>query len=368
MSINQSLPDDPQLNISALSSIFSNTTNSYKLLFFLAIMEEIKTNLTKGERNQSIKLNSLSIRMLQFAWYPHRFFNLSFGIQDKIARSLDILNFDIQGSAITNSKSFEELRIAIEDQFNAIGGRSLERYVPYRLLSPFFNRELKGLPDSKINNKVIELTGQSFDSNTPSIYRFSDDHSSIILHEKWLKYLSDNWRIVKGWALFEWANYLQKKNPSTPAILNKLQPPANRSPLKKQTDYWKLVSEDVDLHCIYSGQPLTAGAFALDHFIPWSFICHDELWNLIPSDPIANIKKGRAIPSENKIKPFINQHLIAIEIHHSKNRKSWPRIVQPYLEGLSLSADEILNPDLVAASLEGKMKPLISLAKNLGYQ
>ncbi|UZD64562.1 HNH endonuclease domain-containing protein [Marinobacter sp. AN1] len=368
MSINQILPDDPQLNISALSSIFSNTTNSYKLLFFLAIMEEIKTNLIQGENSQRLQLNNLSIRMLQFAWYPHRFFNLSFGIQDKIARSLDMLNFDIQGSAITNSKSFEELRTAIEEQFNRIGGKSLERYVPYRLLSPFFTKELKGLPDAKVNNKVIELSSQSFVTNAPPIYRFSDDHSSIILHDNWLNYLSNNWRIVQGWVLFEWANYLQKKNPSTPAILNKLQPPASRSPLKKQTDYWNLVSENINLFCIYSNQPLMSGDFALDHFIPWSFICHDELWNLIPADPIANIKKGRAIPSENKLKPFIEQHLIGIEIHHSKNRKSWPRIVQPYLEGLSLSADEVLNPDLVAAALEGKMKPLMSLAKNLGYQ
>ncbi len=78
---------------------------------------------------------------------------------------------------------------------------------------------------------------------------------------------------------------MQKRNPNTPEIARKLFMPSKRDSLKSQTNYWSQVLTHQQLRCIYSGQPLTPQRFSLDHYLPWSFVAHDQLWNLIPTLP-----------------------------------------------------------------------------------
>lgn len=35
--------------------------------------------------------------------------------------------------------------------------------------------------------------------------------------------------------------------------------------------------------------------YDVDHFIPWSFVMNDELWNLMPMDSAWNIKKSNKL-------------------------------------------------------------------------
>lgn len=54
---------------------------------------------------------------------------------------------------------------------------------------------------------------------------------------------------------------------------------------------------------------LSPTSFALDHFLPWSFVVHDRLWNLLPADPRANSAKGDHVPDRGYIEDFVRiQH------------------------------------------------------------
>jgi hypothetical protein len=66
------------------------------------------------------------------------------------------------------------------------------------------------------------------------------------LHEAWATYLEQNLTIVRGWALNEWAIYLQKRNPNTPAIIKKIQPPLKKPPLTTQRSIWKALLKEQD--------------------------------------------------------------------------------------------------------------------------
>lgn len=361
------LPNHSKLNVGSLAGLFKNTTNSYKLLFFLALIDELKNRAAHNDCNRQISIQKLTVNLLQFGWYPHRFFNLSFGLQDQIAQSLDNLVFRVDEHAITNPTTKARLRLSIKEQFQTIDGNSFSRYVPFRLLTPFFKEELKGVPDTKKNAMITELAGEAFKTEAPALYRFDSDCSKIELHPEWHRYILANFPIVESWALFEWANYLQRKNPHTPAILRKIKPPKQRGSLAKQTAFWNLVVEQRRIRCIYSNAHLSAGSFALDHFIPWSFVCHDELWNLIPADPRANSSKGRAIPEDKFLDPFIDQQIEALQVHRIQNNKKWRQIIEPYLEGLNLSESELMIPEKIGDAYEKKLRPLLDLAKTIGY-
>jgi hypothetical protein len=36
--------------------------------------------------------------------------------------------------------------------------------------------------------------------------------------------------------------------------------------------------------------------YDLDHFLPWSFVTHDLIWNLTPAPRSINIQKSAAVP------------------------------------------------------------------------
>ena len=91
------------------------------------------------ERNlfdyQPIHFRELVIEMLANAWYPHVFFKLSFGKQDQISLKLDRLNIQSGKEAITRKDVLISIinGYDVDDVIN-----SLMRYVPFRLIRPFF--------------------------------------------------------------------------------------------------------------------------------------------------------------------------------------------------------------------------------------
>jgi len=317
----------------------------------------------------SIPLKTVIINLLQFGWYPHRFFRLSYGPTDQVGKALDELDFAIDEQAITHPQTRDSLRAAIEAQFTRIRAQRFTRFVPYRLLTPFFSQELRGQPDHRKNDLIVQLARQSFATDNAPFYCFNEANDSLIIHPHWQAYFQRHYAIVRGWALLQWARYLQANNPSVPAILFKLEPPTQRSSLLPQRRYWQSVLDVAPLPCIYSGQPIDPSNFSLDHFLPWSFICHDQRWNLIPTTPEANSSKGRHLPDQNSLSDFIAHQYHGLEIYEQLHRgqRQWRNVANEYGEGLALAESELLDKEKLATAYHQKLNPLFSLAKNMGY-
>ena len=62
------LPENQDLPIDRLASVFRNVTNSYKFYWFLLILELIESSDSDG----ILSLEDISIRMLSNVWYPLR--------------------------------------------------------------------------------------------------------------------------------------------------------------------------------------------------------------------------------------------------------------------------------------------------------
>lgn len=362
------LPASSKLDIGALSRLFQKTTTSYKHLFFLGILSCFANRLKTDDGSNAFNLREIVQELLAFGWYPHRFFKLSFGPSDQVGRILDSLKFDLSESAVSNPRNNDRLRQAIEQQFDLINATELQRYVPFRLLSPFYQTELAGLADYKRNERIRTLAHDKFTSESPPLYRFSVQRDAIELHEAWADYLKSNLAIVRGWALNGWTSYLQKCNPNTPAIIGKIAPPQKRAPLKAQRRIWKAVLKEQKFTCIYSNEPISSSNFDLDHFIPWSFVCHDQLWNLIPADPNHNSSKGNSLPNIDQIGAFIFTQQKALAVAQSiLTKDSWQKVTEDYSAGLNIHADRLRDKDALREAYNRTLNPLVSLASQLGF-
>jgi hypothetical protein len=212
----QNLPESDQLNISALSRLFSDTTNSYKYLFFLSLLNIL--NRRQFEVLSPIRFQELVVEMLANAWYPHTFFKLSFGKPDKVAQRLDSLKLNIEEPIVQFKDSDKRLlRKAIASQNLKDTVSHLRRYVSFRLIVPFLVAELEGISRGKGNQvdmAIPAIADRCFEDYKP-LYRFDStlqkDCHSIIVHPVWAAYLEKHYVIVRSWLAWEFFHALRRK-------------------------------------------------------------------------------------------------------------------------------------------------------------
>ena len=101
--------------------------------------------------------------------------------------------------------------------------------------------------------------------------------TQIQIQKEWADYIEQNYEIIQGWIELNLTQYLQRRNPSVPGIVDKLFPPRERK-LEKVKKYWKMIVAIKPTCEIYGEKPLNEKNISIDHFVPWSYVAHDELW------------------------------------------------------------------------------------------
>ena len=144
------LPSSEQVDIATLAQLFNDTTNSYKYIFFLSLLELLRAR--NFDCKQPIALEEILVEMLVTCWYPHTYFKLSFGTQDKLAAGLEAMQLERYGNANNIARAGkDQVRQLIVDSGAAMP-EDLLRYVPYRIIRPFFSAETRGLKDTQVND------------------------------------------------------------------------------------------------------------------------------------------------------------------------------------------------------------------------
>ena len=94
--------------------------------------------------------------MLANAWYPHNYFKLSFGTQDQITSKLDSLNLVITEPILQFRDTDKKLlRQTIKEQNLDDIITFISRYVPFRLIRPFFANETRRMKDYDVNPLLL---------------------------------------------------------------------------------------------------------------------------------------------------------------------------------------------------------------------
>lgn len=289
------LPESAEVDVARLSAVFADTTNSYKFYWLLAVLDSLRDH---GQ--PLISMRELALRMVAGVWYPLDYFKLSFGKQDgfkPIAAAVSkYLTVDNRPSAPPLLAQLN--RALAPTELAALTDRTavLLRWVPFRFIRPFFEAETRGLPDHQINNRIAELAAQSMKAP----YRFVNGH--IEVHTPWLDYLQRHQGVLRGFIFWHLLRFVQKHNPNVIGLSEKLEKPGDEArKLKTATSYWKeFLVENNSFRCIYSNQTLLGNNLSIDHFLPWSYVAHNQLWNLIPTPKSVNSAKNNWLPSLEK--------------------------------------------------------------------
>ncbi len=356
------LPAHSRLNVAALSAVFANTTNSYKFYWFLAILDEL------AETGQPrIALRSLALRMVANVWYPLDYYKLSFGVDDGFKPIADFVSAHMQvDNRPTAQPLFEQLQAGLGGAALAAVGQKvmgLLRYVPSRFIRPFLKAELGGVPETKIDKRIAELSQGS----AAAPYRLGRE--AIELHPEWLAYLQEHQGILRGFAQWHLLRFLQKNNPNVIGLAEKLRRPtaADRN-LKTATGYWgSFLAETPDFRCIYSGQPLTTGTLSIDHFLPWSYVAHNQLWNLIPTSKTVNSAKNNALPDLGMyLGPFVQWQRAAFQFHAAQGHY---KLLEEYHLLFAQSVKDIQQQpaDWFEERLTQQIQPQHQTARNMGF-
>jgi len=230
--------------------------------------------------------------------------------------------------------------------------------VPHWFMSPWF---------PKCSEVQIVSLSQSFTNNCPyAIYRTTEKR--IILNPNWLRYISDNYGVLRDFCYWNLTLFLQRRNPNVPDIPHKLIQPLERNSLTQQRKFWNVIFEQTStLPCVFTGKTLTQGDFDLDHFIPWSFVAHDLLWNLLPVDSSVNSRKSNHLPDLNRyLPPFAETQQRGLRIISELQPNN--RLLEDYLQLGAGISDLIQMPSSNFLELYRKaMTPLYQIAENMGF-
>ncbi|MCP2025744.1 hypothetical protein L1276_000884 [Flavobacterium sp. HSC-32F16] len=342
-----SLPYSKYLSINKLSSVFANTSATYKFYWFLAILELVEEGSTYIDKRRILS------RMISNSWYTVNYFHISFGKQDLIQDAVKAIlkiedlkineNRSVINSVLENTQKIETLKLL----------NHFDKNVPHWFISSWFSGN---------RNEIYSLS-QNFDHGC--IYRLEKD--SIEINPMWISYLKLNSKILKDFCYWNLSLFLQKRNPNVPDIPNKISKSLVRNSLMKQTnEYWKLVFNELGaIDCVFTNNRLLFDEkkYALDHFVPHAFVSHDLIWNLIPIDKNFNSLKSDKLPSLDRyFDKFYTLQKTAYEIvksHNSKNK---------YLEEyLSIFPDLDGNSGLDYLRYKETIQPLITIASNNGF-
>ena len=342
----------------SLLKIFKNVTTSYKYLFLKSLLYKLKED--NFDTNE-FSINTLSNVMLAHAWYPIKYFKLSFGSQDQIKNIVDEISIPIR-----TKNNFLRILNSIEEQTGNKELPDILKYVPYRLLTTFYEKELRGIQDSKRNNAIYDISNIKFNDNKP-IYRFIN-HNKIFIHPKWIKYFKNNYGIVEAWLAWEWLSYLQKNNPNVPSLSQKLSPINERRSLTKERDIWANFIKNNKVKCIYSNKILSSDDFVIDHYLPWSFVAHNQAWNLIPVSKIDNANKSDNLPSRETMCKFIDLQFIFLStLLQNPEKKVYLKYLKSYEFDLNISKEILCDHKSFTLSYSKVLNPLLEQAKNMGF-
>ena len=350
------VPQHTSLTTEALSRVFSHTTATYKFYWFIGILD-----LFVKEGKTRIDVWDIMIEMVANAWYPVCYFHLSFGKSESLYEAIWTIQRARNIPISLSPKELSDwLHANIHDEFVSSTLRFLMNNVPYRFLSPWIRTD-----------NDDEMVARSLTLENGCLYRLVKEDGAmwIELNPVWLPYLKANYRILKDFAYWNLTLFLQKRNPNVPNVPNKLIKPETRNTLGKQHQYWDFVMlHGGEMHCIYTDAGLSPGHYDLDHFMPWSFVSHDLLWNLLPADSSVNSSKSNRLPSLDKyLMKLATAQQQSVRVALANNFSG--KVLEDYLSlGCSLQEFANMDEENLYDCFHRTYAPLSQIAQNIGFE
>lgn len=366
-----------QLDLKNFIHMLDDTTECYKFYWFDAILSIMSEGLFE------IEFDKIIDQMIVDAWYSVSEYHLHLGLKDgtgKIMNSLErAVEKLVKQSEIDPEAGKEEIMAEVKRRNQVIKEEKyqISKMVPYRLLSPFLI-EVGG--NDKLWNQRKRLIAYIREINQKSSLPYIIEDAvalkkRVVINEEWRQMLIDYMVPIRSWIKLKKVMYLQDRNPGVPGIIYKLEPENERArKLVHVRKLWNAIMELSPVRDIYSENLISPEKYEVDHFIPWSYIANDEIWNLVPMESSLNSSKGNKLPRwEIYFQRFAYRQY---RMYHQVQRsdillKLFFECQRDNLASIWAS-EELYQPEIskekFISILNDNMKPIYDSAYMLGYR
>lgn len=365
------------LNIEGFSYMMRDPAYCYKYFWIEAIIKLITEGTVK------CTFDSIINEMICNAWYSVLEYHIHLsgiqadgqvrdGLERAILKLSELSNLPANASKveILNSiKAHEADLKQAKDQ--------LTNMVPYRALSGFFPKD--DLTEADWNSPrrmtaYIERFNRDVEILPYTLGNSSKLKKEVFFNPAWIKMIQDNTVSIFGWIQYEKIKWLQNNNPEVPGLVYKLSSDEKVRKLNSVRRLWESIIPLCEVKDVFTGKVVVSNNYDVDHFIPWSFVMNDELWNLMPMDSSLNSAKRNRLP---KWDPFFNkfaenQYIMYRFIH--ENKEIHKRYEACYRDNLhSIWAGQELyrkgnSKEEFYNILQKNMRPVYDSARRQGYE
>ena len=364
------LPYSEELNIGYLSRLFDDTSNCYKFFWFQAILHKLSGVKTKFTYDELIN------EMIADAWYMVTEYHLRLGpvgVTDNLEEAVKYLGQTMHFPASEKRDVIIAYLENNDDRKLSSYKKELIKNVPYRIQSPFLD-EIK--VDKREWYRPEELSLKINQQRRLLYYyeAYRQLATLITINEDWVPYLLRNKEILLGWMQINLIHYLQRRNPSVPGIADKLSIPQARD-IERVRKYWRLIIDlKPEIKDIYGHVELVDETISVDHFVPWQYVAHDELWNLHPTTRNINSSKSNGLPAwDVYFKPLYELEYISYVLSRENPKVSdaFTKIAKYHLNNdeirRTLYSDGLSENDF-GERLRNIIYPVYNAAKDNGFK
>lgn len=290
------------LYIEGFFRMMKDPSYCYKFYWLEAIVHLVSEGRDKASYDELIN------EMIANAWYSVLEFHVHLSgingegvIKDNLEKAVIRLH---ELTALPSHASKIEIKnkIAEFDKDRELHNRKMEltKNVPIKALSGFANTGEKQVSLDGSAGRMRAYFNLLNETTVLLPYTFGDENGlkrTIYFNDGWIQMIQDNTVSILGWVQMEKVKWLQNNNPEVPSLVYKLAPLDEK--MRKLAHVRKLWGSILEMHPVvdvFGNQPIQEDSYDVDHFIPWSFVMNDELWNLMPMDSSLNSEKSNKLP------------------------------------------------------------------------
>ena len=308
------------LDIEGFSHMMKDPSYCYKFYWLEAIVQLI------AEGVKETTFDAVIDEMICNAWYSVREFHIHLsgmpidgqvkdGLERAVSKLSELSNLPANASKVEIKNAIKKYALELKTS-----KEQLTNMVPYRALAGFFDRAEEPADWGSVRRmtEYIERINEHVVILPYTLGTGSKLKKEIYFQPSWTKMIQDNTVSILGWIQYEKVKWLQNNNPEVPGLVYKLAPIDEKMrKLNHVRKLWEGILELTEVRDVFTGEVVAPKAYDVDHFIPWSFVMNDELWNLMPMDSSLNSATSNKLP---KWDPFFerfaeNQYLLYGFIH-----------------------------------------------------
>lgn len=276
-------PSDDEL-WSAFASTFSELGGKHKTSYKFGLLKSILDNLFHAIPVSMFQTDSFYISYTRlFAKFAENYWNLVVKYHlSQIVKSTQSSQSSLEKILLDAVAAHPE---TIELEFDSLDSTTRDNII--KKVSTQCRKYVLGALYKDLNGEVYSFDLKEYDG----IY------IGAVAYEFLMKYKEE----IEKLNYYSWALFLEKANDDS--VLDRLLEKLDlATPTRNDLSvYRKVLETEFEEHnCFYCGKKLT-GIVAVDHFIPWSFVKTDNLWNFVLVCPTCNSKKSNMLPKRYQV-------------------------------------------------------------------